>query len=56
VTVTPMDITQANTLTTVVNKLGRNTLVKVYGVPSSSPSGILNAYVLFYFTGTQPSQ
>lgn len=33
------------------------TLVKVYGVPvAASGNGLLKAYVLFYFTGTAPTQ
>jgi hypothetical protein len=33
------------------------TLVKVYGVPvAASGNGVLKAYVLFYFTGTAPTQ
>lgn len=55
ITVTPMDITQASVLTQVDGALVASppTYVKVYGVPGNSA---LNAYVLFYFTGTTPSQ
>jgi hypothetical protein len=54
VTITPLDITQSANLTTLINALVNNTtLVKVYGVPGN---GTLNAYVLFYFTGTAPTQ
>jgi hypothetical protein len=56
ITVTSLDITQANnlnTLDTALNATGAT--VKVFGVPEKS-GGRLMAYVLFYFTGTQPTQ
>jgi hypothetical protein len=55
ITVTPLgDISQAGVLTTLDGALGVGTPVKVFGVPESN--GNLKAYVLFYFTGTAPTQ
>jgi hypothetical protein len=53
ITVTAQDITQQSVLNTVVGNLGNGTSVKVFGVPQL---GIVQAYVLFYFTGTAPTQ
>lgn len=53
ITITPLDITQPTNLNTLISQLSTGTLVKVYGVPGN---GNLNAYVLFYFTGTAPAQ
>ncbi len=52
VTVTQEDLTIPATLATVQNALAAGTLVKAYGVPTSS--GAIAAYVLFYYTGTLP--
>ncbi len=48
-TITPMDITNPTTLTTVTSALTSGTLVRVFGIPE--PTGGIKAYVLFYFTG-----
>jgi hypothetical protein len=53
ITVTAQDITQPSVLNTVVANLGNGASVKVFGVPQL---GTLQAYVLFYFTGTAPAQ
>ena len=53
ITVTAQDITQPSVLNTVVGSLGNGTSVKVFGVPQL---GTVQAYVLFYFTGTAPIQ
>jgi hypothetical protein len=53
VTVTPQDITSTGGLNTISSNLVNGTLVKVYGVPQ--PDGSIKAYVVFYFTGTQPT-
>jgi hypothetical protein len=53
VTITPLDITQPSNLNTLISQLSVGALVKVYGVPGNNA---LNAYVLFYFTGTAPTQ
>jgi hypothetical protein len=51
VTVTPMDLTNATQLGTVEQALGATgTKVKVFGVPTTS--GAIQAYVVFYYTGT----
>jgi hypothetical protein len=51
ITVTPQDISNASTLTTVANNLVANTTpVKVFGVPQ--PNGSIKAYTLFYYTHT----
>jgi hypothetical protein len=55
ITVTPVgDISQTGVLATLDNTLATGTFVKVYGVPEVN--GNLKAYVLFYFTGTAPTQ
>jgi hypothetical protein len=55
ITVTSLgDISQTSVLSTLDSALALGPLVKVYGVPESS--GNLKAYVLFYFTGTAPTQ
>jgi len=54
VTITQLDISQANNLTILDNALVSGTEVKVYGVPTAS--GNLKAYVLLYYTGTQPTK
>jgi Domain of unknown function (DUF4382)/Domain of unknown function (DUF5666) len=53
VTVSPIDITTSAGLTSMTNGLSVGSLVKLYGVPQSD--GSLKAYVLAYYTGTQPS-
>jgi hypothetical protein len=53
VSITPLDIAQQSNLNTLVSQLGNGALVKVYGVPGNAN---LNAYVLFYFAGIQPTQ
>jgi hypothetical protein len=51
VTVSPVDITTAAGLTTFENALmASGTLLKVFAVPT--PSGALQAYVLFYYSGS----
>jgi Domain of unknown function (DUF4382) len=53
VTVTPQDITSNAGLNAIVGNLVGGTPVKVYGVPQAD--GSIKAYVVFYFTGTQPT-
>jgi hypothetical protein len=53
VTVSPVDITTSAGQTTITNGLVPSTLVKVFGVPQAD--GSIKAYVVFYYTGTQPS-
>jgi hypothetical protein len=53
VTVTPQDITTSAGLNNIVNNLVSPHLVKVFGVPQAN--GSINAYVVVYFTGTQPA-
>jgi hypothetical protein len=52
VTVSPIDIATSGGLATLTGALTTGTAVKVYGVPQTD--GTLEAYVLLYFTGTQP--
>lgn len=52
VTVSPIDVTTSSGLSRLTSGLVSGTPVKVYGVPQSD--GTLRAYVLIYFTGTQP--
>ena len=52
VTVSPIDVATSSGLATLTSALASGTPVKVYGVPQSD--GTLKAYVLLYFTGTQP--
>jgi hypothetical protein len=55
VTVTPIDISTANGLSTFTQALVAGTPVKVFGVPQSNAT--LQAYVVIYFTGdTLPAQ
>jgi Domain of unknown function (DUF4382) len=53
VTVTPQDITSSAGLNAIAGHLVAGTPVKVYGVPQAD--GSIKAYVVFYFTGTQPT-
>ena len=50
VTITPENISNSSTLTTVGNTLVSGVPVKVYGVPQKD--GSIKAYVLFYYTHT----
>lgn len=52
VSISPIDITTSSGLDTLSNALTAATAVKVYGTPQTD--GTLRAYVLLYFTGTQP--
>ncbi len=53
VTVSPVDVTTSAGLATLTSALTAGTKVRVYGVPQSD--GSLQAYVLSYFTGTEPA-
>jgi hypothetical protein len=53
VTISSVDITTTAGQTTVTNNLVPSTLVKVFGV--SQASGVIKAYVVFYYTGTKPN-
>ncbi len=53
VTVSPVDITTPAGLTTFTNAMVGGTIVKVAGVPESTV-GHIQAYVIFYYTGTMP--
>jgi hypothetical protein len=52
VSVSPIDITSAGGLSTLTDALIAGTPVKVFGTPQAD--GTYRAYVLMYFTGTQP--
>jgi hypothetical protein len=52
VSVSPIDLTSASGLSTLTNALVPGTPVKVFGTPQAD--GTLRAYVVIYFTGTQP--
>jgi Domain of unknown function (DUF4382) len=52
VTVTPQDITNTAIFNAVQQSLAISTPVKVFGVPTTT--GAIQAYVLFYYTGTLP--
>jgi hypothetical protein len=54
VTMSPIDITTASGLSTMTNALVAGTTVKVFGTPQAD--GTFRAYVLIYFTGTQPAE
>lgn len=54
VTVSPVDITTPAGLATIAASLTATTPVKVYGVPT--PSGQIQAYVIFYYTGMKSMQ
>ncbi len=53
VTISVEDLTTASGLAAVASHLVDGAPVKVYGVPR--PDGSIEAYVLFYFTGTMPT-
>jgi hypothetical protein len=53
VTVTAIDITTASGMSSLTAGLAVGAKVKVYGIPQAN--GSLNAYVLTYFTGSEPS-
>jgi hypothetical protein len=53
VTITSVDITTTAGQSTATNNLVPGTPVKVFGVPQAS--GVVKAYVVFYYTGTKPS-
>jgi len=53
VTVTAIDVTTSSGITALTTGLALGAKVKVYGIPQVNSS--LNAYVLAYFTGTDPS-
>jgi hypothetical protein len=53
VTVSPQDITTSAGLNNIAAHLVNGTAVKVFGVPQSD--GSIKAYVVIYFTGTQPT-
>jgi len=53
VTVTAIDVTSASGMTSLTAGLALGAKVKVFGIPQMN--GSLNAYVLAYFTGTDPS-
>ena len=52
VTISPQDITSTAGLNNIAAHLVSGTSVKVFGVPQSD--GSIKAYVVIYFTGTQP--
>jgi hypothetical protein len=53
VSISPIDITTASGLATLTSALVAGTPVKVFGTPAAD--GTLRAYVLMYFTGTEPA-
>jgi hypothetical protein len=53
VTISPVDITTSAGMASLTSGLQANAPVKVYGVPQAD--GTLKAYVLTYYTGTQPT-
>jgi hypothetical protein len=54
ITITPQDISNASTLTTVAGNLTVGVPVKVFGVPQAD--GSIKAYALFYYTHTVSSK
>jgi hypothetical protein len=53
VSISPIDITTSTGLSTLTSALAADTQVKVYGTPQTD--GIFKAYVLMYFTNTEPA-
>lgn len=53
VSISPVDITTASGLSTLTSALVAGTQVKVYGIPQAD--GTYRAYVLMYFTNTEPA-
>jgi hypothetical protein len=53
VSISPIDITTSGGLSTLTSALAAGTQVKVYGTPQTD--GTYKAYVLMYFTNTEPA-
>lgn len=53
VTESPIDVTTSSGLNTLTSALTTGTMVKIYGTPQSD--GTFKAYVLLYFTNTEPA-
>ncbi|HVC02060.1 MAG TPA: DUF4382 domain-containing protein [Steroidobacteraceae bacterium] len=53
VSISPVDVTTSAGLATLTNALTAGTAVRVFGIAQAD--GTLKAYVLIYFSGTQPS-
>ena len=53
VSISPVDVTTSTGLGTLSSALAAGTPVKVYGAPQ--PDGTYRAYVLMYFTATDPA-
>ncbi len=53
VSISPIDITTSSGLSTLTSALAAATQVKVYGAPQTD--GTCKAYVLMYFTNTEPA-
>jgi hypothetical protein len=54
VTVSPEDLTTADGLAAVAAHLVASTPIRVYGVPQAD--GSIEAYIVFYFTGSIPTR
>ncbi|HYL00493.1 MAG TPA: DUF4382 domain-containing protein [Steroidobacteraceae bacterium] len=55
VSVSPIDVSTPQGLTTLTNSLTAGTPLKVWGIPQPAPTSALKAYVIFYFTGIAPA-
>jgi hypothetical protein len=55
VSVSPIDVSTPQGLTTFTSNLTAGTPLKVWGIPQPAPTSALKAYVIFYFTGIAPA-
>jgi hypothetical protein len=55
VSVSPVDVSTQQGLTTFTNNLTAGTPLKVWSIPQPAPTSALKAYVIIYFTGIAPA-
>lgn len=55
VSVSPIDLSTQQGLTTFTSNLTAGTPLKVWGIPQPAPTSALKAYVIIYFTGIAPA-
>jgi hypothetical protein len=55
VSVSPIDVSTPQGLTTFTNNLTAGTPLKVWSIPQPAPTSALKAYVIIYFTGITPA-
>ena len=55
VSISPVDVSTPQGLTTFTNNLTAGTPLKVWSIPQPAPASALKAYVIIYFTGIAPA-